>query len=406
MVVLGLETATRAGSIALAVDGTTTARRGEATRTHGERLPGEILEWLAAHNRSLADVDVIAVISGPGSFTGLRVGMAAVQGLALPAHRHVVPVPTLDAVAAGWMAVARPVTRTLVVACVDGQRGEIFFAGWDTCEDARFDLARPILEARVGRPAELARELTRLGGDVPIVIVGDGAERYAAIFDSLAPAVERAVLDRPLAAIAAERALAHPELAVAPHALRPIYIRRPDAVLARERACSPAQAQAPPASPPGSAPAFSITRATSHDDLTAVEALQRRTFTNPWAAEAIRWELERTDVARLYLLRAAHGSLAGYCACWIIFDELHINSLAVDEPFRRQGAARRLLDYIFDEAVAAGVRSATLEVRRSNVPARALYEGLGFRVEAIRRDYYREPREDALILWHRHLAER
>jgi tRNA threonylcarbamoyladenosine biosynthesis protein TsaB len=405
MVVLGLETATRAGSLALVADGATAARRGDATRTHGERLPGEILAWLTAQGRSLADVDLFAVIAGPGSFTGLRVGMATLQGLVLPGTRRVVPVPTLDAVAAGWIDATRPSARTLVVACLDGQRGDIFFAGWETADAAGFDQARSIVEARVGRPPELAHELTRLGRDVPIVIVGDGADRYADVFDPLAPAVVHVRLERPLAAIAAERAAAHPELAVGPHALRPIYVRRPDAVLARERARGTDPPRTAPAARAGAAlSTFRITRATSTEDLGDVEVLQRRTFTNPWAAEAMRWELERTDVARLYLMRERQGGLVGYCACWMIFDELHINSLAVDEAWRRQGAARHLLDYVFREAVAAGVRSATLEVRQSNLAARALYEGLGFQVEAVRRDYYREPREDALILWHRHLG--
>jgi ribosomal-protein-alanine N-acetyltransferase len=59
---------------------------------------------------------------------------------------------------------------------------------------------------------------------------------------------------------------------------------------------------------------------------------------------------------------------------------------------------------VFQEAIADGARAATLEVRRSNEAARKLYEGLGFAVEAVRRDYYQMPREDALILWHRRLA--
>jgi ribosomal-protein-alanine N-acetyltransferase len=59
---------------------------------------------------------------------------------------------------------------------------------------------------------------------------------------------------------------------------------------------------------------------------------------------------------------------------------------------------------VLDEAASSGVRAATLEVRRSNVAARSLYEGLGFHVEGTRRDYYQEPREDALILWNRTLA--
>jgi ribosomal-protein-alanine N-acetyltransferase len=149
---------------------------------------------------------------------------------------------------------------------------------------------------------------------------------------------------------------------------------------------------------------FVVTRASALDDLTDVEALQRRAFTNPWGPEALRWELQNTDVARLYLMRAPDGTLAAYCACWMIFDELHINSLAVAFELRRRGLARRLLRDVFRDSIADGARSATLEVRQSNAAARALYEGLGFHVEAVRRDYYQEPREDALILWNRSLA--
>jgi ribosomal-protein-alanine N-acetyltransferase len=153
-----------------------------------------------------------------------------------------------------------------------------------------------------------------------------------------------------------------------------------------------------------SAPEFIVTRAAAADDLADVEALQRRAFTNPWRAEALRWELKNTEVARLYLMKTKAQQLVAYCACWMVFDELHINSLAVDEPWRRQGLATRLLKQVFQDAVASGAKTATLEVRRSNTAARVLYERLGFRVEAVRRDYYQEPREDALILWHRALA--
>jgi ribosomal-protein-alanine N-acetyltransferase len=114
--------------------------------------------------------------------------------------------------------------------------------------------------------------------------------------------------------------------------------------------------------------------------------------------------LANSDVARLYALSGPKGELLAYCSCWMLFDELHINSLAVDEGWRRRGLARRLLKEVFREAVAAGARSATLEVRQSNQAARALYEGLGFVVEGTRRGYYQSPREDALILWHRRLA--
>jgi ribosomal-protein-alanine N-acetyltransferase len=248
------------------------------------------------------------------------------------------------------------------------------------------------LAPAVGTPAALAQALGDLASDAPLIVLGDGARRYEAELRRGAPAMRIEDVPVPLAAVAA-RVAQRPDLAVSPHALRPIYLRRPDAVLARERAG---------ADGPGE---FHVRRASGTDDLGAVEALQRRAFTNAWGAEAIRWELEHTDVARLYVLERPDGEVVAYCACWMVFDELHINSLAVDEGWRRRGLARRLLKAVFREAVAAGARSATLEVRRSNMPAQALYEGLGFRVEGVRRDYYQQPREDALVLWHRRLAE-
>lgn len=147
-----------------------------------------------------------------------------------------------------------------------------------------------------------------------------------------------------------------------------------------------------------------IARAQAGDDLSEIAALQARTFTNPWSAESLQWELANTDVARLYVLRR-DGAVAGYCACWVILDELHINSLAIDPDHRRQGLALRLLRAVCRDAAAAGATAATLEVRRSNTAALALYAALGFSIEAVRKGYYQQPEEDALVLWCRGLAD-
>jgi ribosomal-protein-alanine N-acetyltransferase len=85
-------------------------------------------------------------------------------------------------------------------------------------------------------------------------------------------------------------------------------------------------------------------------------------------------------------------------------DELHVNTLVVDRPYRRRGLGVTLMRWVIAEAVRRGVRRATLEVRESNDAARGLYETLGFQVMARRPQYYSQPAEDALILWHEHLA--
>ncbi len=150
-----------------------------------------------------------------------------------------------------------------------------------------------------------------------------------------------------------------------------------------------------------------VRRALAGESLDEVVGLQHQSFTSPWSADAIGWELRETDVARLYVLEEeARGAarLLAYCACWVIFDELHINSLAVAPDARRRGHARRLLESVFQDVVPQGVTAATLEVRRSNTAALALYERLGFQVEGVRANYYQSPREDALVLWNRTLS--
>jgi N6-L-threonylcarbamoyladenine synthase len=390
VVILALETVTRRGSVALSVDGVADMVAGLDTPTHGERLPAALLDMTARHGRTLRDVDIFVVVTGPGSFTGMRVGMAAVQGLALTTGRPVAGVPTLDAVArAAWESATTP--GALLVSTVDGQRGDLFVAAFDTSGAASWESAVRVLEPQVTTPAELPDLLSRWA-DRPMVVAGDGAAAHAGLFGAR---LAQAVIVEPamtLAEAAARIVETSPALAGPPHALRPVYLRRPDAVIARDRA-----RRGVPASP------YTIRRANLADDLASVEALQRQTFTNAWGAEAIRCELENTDVARLYVMHGPDGRLVAYCACWIIFDELHINSLAVDTARRRQGLARRLLAHVLDDAMRGGAASATLEVRSSNAPARALYEGLGFKVEGIRRDYYQEPREDAVILWTRDL---
>jgi ribosomal-protein-alanine N-acetyltransferase len=82
-----------------------------------------------------------------------------------------------------------------------------------------------------------------------------------------------------------------------------------------------------------------------------------------------------------------------------VLDELHINNLAVAPEVRRHGVASALLRRTFLEGTRLGAKRATLEVRRSNVAARQLYEGLGFVVAGVRSDYYTTPVEDALVLW-------
>lgn len=144
---------------------------------------------------------------------------------------------------------------------------------------------------------------------------------------------------------------------------------------------------------------YVIERIASEQDLDAVAALEADCFTNPWTREMLAAELARNQFARVYVLRLPGTPVAAFCACWIVVDELHINTIAVAHEHRRKGLATALMDRILHEVEAEGIRRATLEVRRSNEAARQLYSALGFRVAAVRPGYYTQPDEDALIMW-------
>jgi [ribosomal protein S18]-alanine N-acetyltransferase len=149
---------------------------------------------------------------------------------------------------------------------------------------------------------------------------------------------------------------------------------------------------------------FSVDRLATEQDLDAVADLEARCFTNPWTRDMLARELTQSDVGQVFVLRGPGNVIVGFCSCWIILDELHVNTVAVDTPYRRQGLGTQLMTAVMQEAARRGAIRATLEVRASNVAARKLYEALDFVVTAIRPQYYTQPEDDALIMWRDGLA--
>ncbi len=246
MIVLALDTTGRPGSLALVRDGHLLAERaGDVSRSHGQRLPGDIAALTREFDLSVSAIDLYAVAAGPGSFTGLRVGIATIQGLALAGGRRVVPVSALEALACR----VRPAAESLAAAWIDAQRGEVFAALYsvEATEELALDPSTGVREVEppvVGRPADVLdawRGRLRDRRD-PIVFAGDGAlahrETIGRTLASRARIVDPApLLAATLAGIAVARA--DRGAAVPPHAIVPIYVRRPDAELARERRAGP-----------------------------------------------------------------------------------------------------------------------------------------------------------------------
>lgn len=126
-----------------------------------------------------------------------------------------------------------------------------------------------------------------------------------------------------------------------------------------------------------------------------IAALERVCFSDPWSEKSILSELENPLSCWLVAMDGEH--LAGYVGSQTVLGETDMMNLAVDPDYRRKGLGKELILSLIEALRQRESRCLTLEVRDSNAPARALYEGLGFQEIGRRRNYYRNPREDALI---------
>lgn len=222
MLVLSLDTTTRAGSVAVVRgDEVLSEIVGDAARTHGERLPRDLERALAIAAVTMRDIELLTVMAGPGSFTGLRVGIAAMQGLATAMGLRIVAASALDALASVGANDRHP-----VAAWVDAQRGEVFAALYDPTGE------RTIVAATSASPAQT---LDAWGSAVSAQtrFVGDGAVRYGDVIRERFGSSTTILEPPPLAPIIGRMAARDPGRGVAPHAVIPIYIRKPDAELAR-----------------------------------------------------------------------------------------------------------------------------------------------------------------------------
>jgi tRNA threonylcarbamoyladenosine biosynthesis protein TsaB len=203
---------------------------GDPAITHGQRLPGELLRALNAAGARLDDVDLLAVAAGPGSFTGLRVGLATMQGLAFARGLQVVTVSTFEAMARETLGRA---ADALIAPWIDAQRGEVFATLYAP------GLGTVLAPASSAPPLDTLLNWQTALGSHRVVFVGDGAVRYRAAIEAALGNRARIVEPVPLLAGAIGRiAASEPHRAVAPHAVIPIYVRRPDAELSRDRSAS------------------------------------------------------------------------------------------------------------------------------------------------------------------------
>src|SRR5258708_7313167 len=131
-------------------------------------------------------------------------------------------------------------------------------------------------------------------------------------------------------------------------------------------------------------------------DLGSVVEIEKASMPSPWSRELFEEELKRE--AADYFVVEEEGKVAGYMGYWVAPQEAHIINLAIAAPFRNRGLGNQMVEACLEHARQRGAELATLEVRESNESAKRLYEKCGFKVIAIRKKYYSDNQEDAIVM--------
>ncbi|MDR3052627.1 MAG: tRNA (adenosine(37)-N6)-threonylcarbamoyltransferase complex transferase subunit TsaD [Coriobacteriales bacterium] len=391
-----------------------------AVRQANVQLLPSIEALFATNNLARHDIAAVVCGLGPGSFTGVRIGVATAKGVALGLGVPLYGVSTLDAVAWGaWQAGVRGALGVVA----DAMRGEVY--------PARFDVDETGVHRRdshtVAKADAVAQRWQEAGE--PLLLLGDGLHKFANAFvgeQVCADLQSNAFLGAPLFSLApvalwtptghglllAYQAAINADALGSgdPGAVLPIYTRLSDAEEnERIRLASTGQvAQGAVVDVPRSGVAHPATleavfaRPLAVGDLEQAAALEAQNFTSEkWTQGMLADDLQRSD--RSWWVAYAGDQLAGFAGGWVVDGTLQVLDVVVAPQFRRRGIAHMLLGHLTRDGAALGATGITLEVRASNTAAQTLYTTLGLKLLGRRPGYYAPatvgaPREDALIM--------
>ncbi len=135
-----------------------------------------------------------------------------------------------------------------------------------------------------------------------------------------------------------------------------------------------------------------------YEHIDSVLTIDNLSFPTPWSRESFEKEIENNKFAR-YVITKKDNIIIGYAGMWVILDEAHITNIAVHPEYRGIGSGNLLLEGLIDICKIECVTSMTLEVRKSNLLAQNLYKKYGFIEEGVRKQYYGDNKEDAILMW-------
>jgi tRNA threonylcarbamoyladenosine biosynthesis protein TsaB len=371
--ILAIDTSSATATVAVMSDG---ILMGEHIlnngKTHSQKLLIMIEALLKDCGLKPSDIDIFACSSGPGSFTGLRIGAATIKGMAHVLKKPVIGVATLDILAHGLYNCSG-----LICSVLDAQRETVYSAiyKWENGSLIRLE------DLRVISSEALIDYLHTK--DTKITLTGDGTYLFKdkiAKADNIAIAPATHLLPRASSCAALAEEMYKAGQTSTYDTFVPQYIRKSQAEVEYEKKqkidiCS-----------------------MELKDVDQVFEIERLSFATPWSKEAFIEEIEKNKLAK-YVVAKDNEMIVAYGGIWFVLDEGHITNIAVHPQYRGQKIGEKIVQSLIKVSRENNINKMTLEVRAANVPARNLYKKLGFDDFGIRKGYYSDTGEDAVIMW-------
>lgn len=381
MKILALDSSGIVASVAVVEDDTLLAEYTvNYKKTHSQTLLPMLDEIVKMTELDLESIDAIAVAAGPGSFTGLRIGSATAKGLGLALKKPLVAVPTVDALAYNLYD-----AQGVICPIMDARRKQVY-TGIYRFEEHQFVTLKEQWAAPI---EELLEELNHRGEMV--TFLGDGVPVFR---DLIAEKLQVPYSFAP--------AHVNKQRAAAVAALGSIYYKEGRTETAMEhvpeylRVSQAERERAERESTETGGCRGMILREMLVDDLDQVMEIEQDLFHVPWTKEGFFTFLTRDDA--MFLVVEEKEKILGYCGLLMVLDEGDITNVAVRRERQREGIGAFLMQSLIRLATEQDVTTIHLEVRVGNETAIRLYERMGFTRDGIRKAYYSDPVEDALLM--------
>jgi len=393
--ILAIETSTaNLGVAVVSGDEVVWESREPLPQEHSSRLLPTCASALSELGLEVKSLSAIAVSAGPGSFTGLRIGFATAQGLALGSGVGIVQVPTFEVLlrqggGVPKLAVVQGKAKAQTVTALYIREGGPARTACESFAEA-YGYREALPTAARGMEEFAGALKEKVSGQVHVT--GDAAHVFVERFSEDGRSGES---ESELVLVPEEARFPSPSVvgligsrmylegkAVRPGEVVPLYYRR---------------SQAEVKALLDTAVDFRIEKMTLQD-LDRVLEIEAQSYKTPWSRRAFTSEITENTYAHYYVARSG-GKIVGYVGMWVILDEAHITNIAVDPAYRRKGIGQKMLEAMFEKAKGFGASRMTLEVRVSNTGAQALYKKLGFQDRGLRKGYYTDTNEDAIIMW-------